>query len=121
MRDIKFRGKREDANEWLYGFFFKTNKSNPLDEPTHWIINDDSQRMHRVIPESVEEFTGHHDIDGDEIYDGHILKYEKHDEPYTVMWSNDDAGFVCENSTNYMLPAVWNEMRIIGNVYEAKQ
>lgn len=118
MRDIKFKGKRVDSDEWVFGYLLRTTKSNPFREETSWIINE--HRKYKVSPESVAQFTGHHDIDGDGIYDGHILKYEKHDEPYTVRWSDDAAGFVCENSTNYMLPAMWNKMKIIGNIYEVK-
>lgn len=60
--------------------------------------------------------TGKHDINGTEIYDGDILTYPEHDKPYCVTWCDDQAGFVCEHETNFMLASVWNEMKIIGNM-----
>ena len=65
--------------------------------------------------------TGKVDIDGTEIVDGDILEHcnhEKNPHPphlYLVEWDNDDAGFKCENGSNYMLACVWCEMRVVGN------
>jgi hypothetical protein len=124
MREIKFmafhNGKVVSSDE-EHSFTFEngTVKLNEVSKCNIYGANGISSLS--IDDAQIIEFTGHRDIDGDEIYDGHILKYEKHDEPYTVRWSNADAGFVCENSNNYMLPAVWNEMKIIGNVYEVKK
>ena len=60
--------------------------------------------------------TGKVDINETEILDGDILKYPGHPDPYCVVWSDDDAGFECESSDNYMLATVWNKMEIIGNM-----
>lgn len=60
--------------------------------------------------------TGKCDIDGTEIYDGDILKYPNHAEPYHIMWSDDSSGFVCENTTNFMLSCIWHEMKIVENM-----
>ena len=60
--------------------------------------------------------TGKHDINSIKIHDGDILKHPEHDDPYVIMWNDDEAGFVCENSTNFMLAAVWNQMKIVGNM-----
>ena len=68
--------------------------------------------------------TGKHDHNGAEIYDGHILKFidtekrQHHDEPYLIQWDDNDAGFTCESSTNFMLACVWDQMEIIGHMRE---
>ena len=61
-------------------------------------------------------WTGKHDIHGTEIEHGDILEYPEHPDPYAIKWSDDEAGFECENSTNFMLATVWNKMEIIGNM-----
>lgn len=68
------------------------------------------------------EFTGKCDIHDDEIYEGHILKYENpkypNHKPYVIRWSEEDCCFECVNSENFMLPSVWGEMEIIGNIID---
>ena len=64
---------------------------------------------------------GKYDVDGTEIDDGDILeyqdveKYPHHPPTYLIEWDDDAAGFKCENSSNYMLASVWDEMRVVGN------
>ena len=60
--------------------------------------------------------TGKVDKNDVKIHDGDILEYPEHKDPYVIMWNDDEAGFVCENSTNFMLAPSWHLMEIIGNM-----
>lgn len=60
--------------------------------------------------------TGKVDINKTEILDGDILTYPEHPDPYAIKWSDDEAGFLCENSHNFMLACIWDKMKIIGNM-----
>ena len=70
MRTIKFRGKRLDNGEWIYGSyvphynFFGTIKDEMVDENGH---------LFEVAPSTVGQYTGLKDKNGKEIYEDDIL------------------------------------------------
>jgi hypothetical protein len=68
MREIKFRGKRKDNGEWIYGNYHHNFRKG------HWhtISDFDDNIDHIVDPETVGQFVTRN-VWGDEIYEGSIL------------------------------------------------
>jgi hypothetical protein len=111
-REIKFRGKRVDNGEWIYGSLinntFQTNDGKIL----MYIIDDDMEydcwehiaeqlEDYEVIPESVGQYTGMKEsrnligeYDKKDIYEGDIIQEDGWDDLYLVKY--DDYKFIAK-------------------------
>lgn len=115
----KYRGKRVDTGEWVYGYLIGNDVIvGEIVEFTEEYFN--CEWWCRVDPKTVGQFTGLHDHNGREIYEGDIdgdLDREfgfRH-----VVYKDGSYGLQYGDDADSFDPFIlWERVEVIGNIHD---
>ena len=113
MREILFRGKREDNGEFIISdSIMQIERQNPR----LWAKFD---CWVKVIPETVGQLTGLCDKNGKKIFEGDIVE-SPHGTQGVVEWQNAECAFLVNIGDD------WQTMddcpyEVVGNIYDNKE
>lgn len=116
MREILFRAKTADENEWIYGDIFHSGAY-----PKIVRIHDYKNRVNYAVnPETVGEFIGLTDNNGFKIFEGDIVKSRITGEKFIVVWDELYSAFAIRNSkVRYGFPKCnVKTYQVVGNVHD---
>lgn len=127
MREFIFCGKRLDNGEWVYGSLSTEYQQ----ECGCVMISPTSDTCYKVDPETVGQFTGRKDLNGNKVFENAILQLytvwadgtrEKSAKVIVRWWDNDQCyvlttkdGAHCDDFGNYGRPEYYE---VIGNIHD---
>jgi uncharacterized phage protein (TIGR01671 family) len=125
MREYKFRGKRIDNGEWVYGYYFIEERD--IEDGIIWRDIPQIQQRYGdhfqyfdVDLATVGQYTGLHDKNGREIFEGDIVKCINYHGEVIGHIDYEGSLYYLACSSGYSDEYLFNckDFEVIGNIYD---
>jgi uncharacterized phage protein (TIGR01671 family) len=114
MREILFRGKLVNHDDWIFGQYYRSYYDNDGEKGfTHCISNE--KGAYSVQPATVGQFTGLGDKNGKRIFEGDVVKCGINGRKTGVVNFEINGWFIDSISLGLY---VKNGIEVIGNIYD---
>ena len=118
-REILFKAKKKDNGEWVEGLPGYDMSGNIAEIETHKSFGD--CRIYEIDPDTICQYTGLTDKNGEKIWENDIVRNEKGDIG-VVQWFEEHAAFMIWNKTKhyvcYLAENDFSKIEIAGNEFD---
>ena len=127
-REIKFRGQQINTKKWVYGYLYRNKGLYVICENIRYAEEEP------IFLDTVGQYTGLHDKNGKEIYEGDVVLYKDWEMAYEgggndsfinkgiVEYCEDNCCFnVTERQTVDLADVLYKDnedLEVIGNIYD---
>jgi len=124
MREIKFRGKRIDNGEWVYGYLVEANMNTSFIVQMNYLGKLLPNDTHKIIPGTAGQYTELKDKHGKEIYKGDMAKIKCEGRKdgkkewfaiHPIVWTGEKYEV---NGWSLFDHCKYGRVEIIGNIHE---
>lgn len=126
-RQILFRGKRLDKNEWVYGYYVLNNKGSFIETMN---LEEDYDIINSVDSSTVGQYIGLNDKLDNKIFEGDIVDvkfFEDYLKRYICIFKNSsfvlyrDVGSSKEICSFSSVCSCGAEYTVVGNIYDKRE
>lgn len=122
MRNIKFRGKCNGTGEWVYGDLVRNVEGAYAIIPPYQMNMHNTCSDYEVDPDTIGQFTGLHDKNRKEIYEGDVIIQQAYSGKKPMLVRFEHGAFVTgehsgsSTATRPML--IQKRCEVLGNIYD---